>query len=241
MQNIAKRISRKIDKSILRFKLIEPGDKILLAISGGKDSLTMAYNLIQKMGKFPIPYSLEAVHISPDFPNGCENKAFLDLMKQWGLPCPVVQVPVKARLKPGKKMNCYWCSTQRRMELMKVAQERDCNKIALGHHMDDILETFLMNMAYKGELSTMIPAMKYDRYPFTVIRPLAYVQEQEIIEFSKEMDFARISCRCNFDTRSRRHPARDAIKALSDEPSVRDTMFKALGNVQSRYLLENYG
>ncbi|MDA3849835.1 MAG: tRNA 2-thiocytidine biosynthesis protein TtcA [Spirochaetaceae bacterium] len=236
MSKIGKRISRKIDKGIFKFKLIEPGDKILLGISGGKDSLTLAYNLIEKSKGCPIPFQLEAVNIEPDFPNGTGDKSFLELVKSWGLDCPVIKVPVKARLKPGKTMNCYWCSTQRRMELMKEAQKRGCNKIALGHHMDDILETFLMNIAYKGELSTMLPLMKYDKYPFTVIRPLAYVQESEIIQFSKDLDFQRISCSCNFDTRSRRHPARDAIKSLSDHPSVRDSMFKALGNPNNRYM-----
>lgn len=236
MSQNGKRITRKIDKAILKFKLIEPGDRILLGVSGGKDSLTLAYHLIRKQKNYPIPYTLEAVNIEPDFPNGADNKSFLQLLETWGLPCPVRKVPVKARLKEGRKMNCYWCSTQRRMELMKEAERRGCNKIALGHHMDDILETFLMNMAYKGELSTMLPLMKYNKYPFSVIRPLAYVQEKEIISFSEDMDFARISCTCNFDTRSRRHPARDAIEALSDHPSVRDSMFHALGNIKREYM-----
>jgi len=238
MSSLSKRITRKIDKAILKFKLIEPGDRILLGISGGKDSLTLAYHLIHKQKSYPIPFELEAVHIEPDFPNGSSDKTFLKLVEEWGLSCPVLEVPVKGRLKTGKKMNCYWCSTQRRMELMKEAERRKCNKIALGHHMDDILETFLMNMAYKGELSTMIPLMQYNKYPFSVIRPLAYTQESEIIRFSEEMGFDQISCTCNFDTRSRRHPARDAIKALVDHPSVKDSMFKALGNIKMEYLLE---
>ena len=231
------KLSRKIDKAILQFKLIEPGDRILLAVSGGKDSLTLAYHLVHKQRGFPIPFEMEAVNIKPDFPNGADNRSFLDLMEQWGLPCREVEVPVKARLKPGRKMNCYWCSTQRRMELIKQAEKLNCNKIALGHHMDDILETFLMNMAYKGEMSTMLPKLKYDNYPYTVIRPLAYVQESEIIAFSEKMDFKRISCACSFDTTSKRHPARDAINALAIDSSVRDTMFRALSNPNPRYMI----
>ncbi|MDC7221963.1 MAG: ATP-binding protein [Spirochaetales bacterium] len=235
------KLSRKIDKAILQYELIEPGDRILLAISGGKDSLTLAYHLIHKQRGFPIPFELEAVHIQPDFPNGADDKSFLKLMEEWGLPCRVIQVPVKERLKPGRKMNCYWCSTQRRMELMKQAEELNCSKIALGHHMDDILETFLMNMAYKGEMSTMLPKLKYDNYPYTVIRPLAYVHEAEIVTFAEQMDFKKISCACNFDTTSKRHPARDAIDTLAINASVRDTMFKALSNPNMRYLMGGDG
>lgn len=232
------KLSRKIDKAILQYRLIEPGDRILLAVSGGKDSLTMAYHLIHKRRGFPIPFELEAVNIQPDFPNGTDNRSFLKLMEEWGLPCRTVEVPVKARLKPGKKMNCYWCSTQRRMELIQQAEKLNCTKIALGHHMDDILETFLMNMAYRGEMSTMLPKLTYDNYPYTVIRPLAYVHEREIISFAEMMDFKKISCACNFDTTSKRHPARDAVEALAIDPSVRDTMYRALSNRNDRYMID---
>jgi tRNA 2-thiocytidine biosynthesis protein TtcA len=233
------KLSKKIDKAILKYGLIEPGDRILLGVSGGKDSLTLAYHLIHKQRGFPIPFELEAVHIQPDFPNGADNKSFLGLIEEWGLPCRVIDVPVKERLKPGRKMNCYWCSTQRRMELIKQAEKLNCNKIALGHHMDDILETFLMNMAYKGEMSTMLPKLKYDNYPYTVIRPLAYVQESEISNFAEKMNFKKISCACNFDTTSKRHPARDAIAALSVDKSVRDTMYRALSNPNKRYMIND--
>ncbi|MDA3958814.1 ATP-binding protein [Oceanispirochaeta sp.] len=234
----SKTLSRKIDKAIFRFKLIEPGDKILLAVSGGKDSLAMSYFMGHKQEGFPIPFELGAVHIEGDFPGCGKSPVMAQLMEEWGVPFETVKVPIMARLKPGKSMNCYWCSTQRRMELMRYAGENGYNKIALGHHMDDILETFFMNMMHKSELSTMLPKLKYDKYPFTVIRPLAYVKEQEIIDFSIKKDLLKAAAVCQFGTTSTRLDARRVIEAIAAEEgsSVKDNIFEAMCNPVHRYM-----
>ena len=233
-----KTLTRKIDKAILKFKLIEPGDRVLLAISGGKDSLTMAYFLGHKQGSFPIPFELGAVHIEPDF-SGCgKNIQMEKFMQDWGIPFEILQIPIMSRLKPGKTMNCYWCSTQRRMELIRYAGEKGYNKIALGHHMDDMLETFFMNMIYKSELSSMLPKLKYDRYPYTVIRPLAYVKENEIIDFAGKQGILDAAGTCSYGTTSHRLDVRQILDEMAAREGrhVKDNIFEALNNPVHRYM-----
>jgi len=234
----SKTLSRKVDKALLKFNLVEPGDRILLAVSGGKDSLAMSYFMGHKQKGFPIPFDLGAIHIEGDFPGCGKSPVMAQLMEEWGVPFEIVKVPIMERLKPGKTMNCYWCSTQRRMELLRYAGDHGYNKIALGHHMDDILETFFMNMMHKSELSTMLPKLKYDRYPFTVIRPLAYVKEQEIIEFARDKGLLKAAATCTYGTTSARLDARRIIDAIAAEEgsSVKDSIFEAMCHPVHRYM-----
>jgi tRNA 2-thiocytidine biosynthesis protein TtcA len=134
-------------------------------------------------------------------------------------------------------MNCYWCSTQRRTELLKYAMDNGYNKIALGHHMDDILETFFMNMTLKGELSTMPARLAYTKYPVSIIRPLALVEERQIIEFSRSNGFSSITCTCSFGANSKRRDLRGKIKVFTGgSSSVKRRIFAAMGNVNIDYL-----
>lgn len=238
MSTSNKTLTRKIDKAIFKFKLIEPKDKILIAVSGGKDSLALAYFLGHKQKSFPIPFELGAVHIENDFEGCGKNPAMAQLMEEWGVPFEVKKVPVLKRLKPGKTMNCYWCSTQRRMELIRYAGEHGYNKIALGHHMDDMLETFFMNMIYKSELSTMLPKLKYDKYPYTVIRPLAYVKESEIIDFAEKQGILDAAGTCMYGTTSHRLDVRRIIDemAVQEGNYVKENIFEALNNPVHRYM-----
>lgn len=123
---------------------------------------------------------------------------------------------------------------------MKFATENGFNKIALGHHMDDILETFFMNMSYKGELSTMLPVLKYDDYPQTVIRPLALVKENDIIEFADKKQIRNLTCTCPYGRKSKRKDMRAVINFMAeDDESIRDNIYKALSNPVPRYMFNN--
>lgn len=241
MKDIEKLIDKKINQAILRYKMIENGDRILVAVSGGKDSMTLVHHLNKKAGsRFHIDFEIHAVHVKTDFDNSADQSGFEPFLKEREIPYSIIDVPVQARLKPHKKMNCYWCSSQRRMELMKFAAEQGYNKIALGHHMDDILETFFMNMSYKGELSSMLPVLKYDHYPQTVIRPLALVKESEIINYADKSGLSKITCTCNFDTQSKRKEMRAVINSMAaEDESIRDNLYKALNNPIPRYMIGN--
>jgi len=236
--NIEKRIARKVDKAILQFGLLEEGNHVIIGLSGGKDSLALAYHLARKASAgYPVPFTAEAVHVRTDFATYPVGDDFLEIVRSWGLNVTVIDVAVKERLKEGCKLNCWWCSSQRRLELAKYANEKGASKIALGHHLDDILETFLMNMVSKGEMSTMLPRMSYDHYPYTIIRPLAWTHEDEIRDFVKILGLESFSCTCPWDHRSPRKTARRALEELTSGSSgMKDAMFRALSNPVNRYL-----
>ena len=230
-------ISRKIGKALYEYRMIEEGDRILVAVSGGKDSMTLLYHLMRKQRRLPVHFSVGAVHIQTDFCTCGRKSGMHDILESWQAEFDVIDVPVIARLRPGKKMNCYWCSTQRRAALMKYATDNGYTKIALGHHMDDILETLFMNMAYKSELSTMLPVLKYDKYPHTVIRPLALVKESEIVEFAKSIGIERLVCTCPYGAKSKRREIREKLDHFTKNALfMKDNMFRSLSNVNFRYM-----
>ncbi len=236
---IRKRISKKITKALHDFGLIEDGDKVLVAVSGGKDSSVLLMELAARMGKFLPDCEIAAIHIQSDFADKAPRE-FLERMAQQypQIPFYFKDVAVEGRLKEGRKLNCYWCSTQRRTELIKFARENGYNKIALGHHMDDIVETLLMNMLYKGEFSGMPPMVPYEKYPVSVIRPLCYCEESEIIEYAEDADIRRFTCTCEFSKASHRKSIREEIKSLTKGNStLKANLFESMRNIRMDYLL----
>ena len=181
MKGIIHTVSRRIDKAIFGYGLIRPGDRVLVGLSGGKDSVTLAHQLAMKARGFSIPFQAAAVHIRTEYADLEGLERLKELADSVGMPFEQITISVTGRLKPGRKMNCYRCSTQRRTELLRYAEANGFSRIALGHHMDDILETFLMNLTHRGEISTMLPVLRYDNYPQWIIRPLAWVTEQETV------------------------------------------------------------
>ena len=202
-------------KAVLERKLIREGDRVLVAASGGKDSSVMAWALSVLKRALKIDYSLAALHISSDFCACCKKSVLAARLEEWGIPFTDLSVPVIGRLKEGRKMNCYWCSTQRRTELIKYALENGFNKIALGHHLDDIIETFFMNMTGKGTLSTMPMYLAYRKYPLCLIRPLGYLEERQIIACAVEQNILKAACTCPFGINSRRRDIRRRIAAFT--------------------------
>ncbi|MCK4798603.1 MAG: tRNA 2-thiocytidine biosynthesis protein TtcA, partial [Spirochaetes bacterium] len=226
-------------KTIFEYKMIEENDKILVGVSGGKDSMTLLYDLVKRQKSFPIKYSIEAVHIKTDISH-CLEKRIEELFKEWGVKYHIIKVNVLKRLRADKKMNCFWCSTQRRMELLKIAKKNGFNKIALGHHLDDIIETFLMNIFFKSEIATMLPVFKYKKYPCLVIRPLALVKEEEIAQFAENKNFDNLISSCPYGKNSKRLEIRRMIKDLAkNNKSIRENIFKAMKNVNVKYLLQD--
>ena len=227
-----------MDKSIFGYGMIQPGDRVLIALSGGKDSVTLTHQLGLRARHFSIPFTAEAVHIRTEYADLEGIERLEELTESISLPFHQIELSVTGRLKPGRRMSCYWCSTQRRTELLRYAEANGFSRIALGHHMDDILETFLMNLTHKGELSTMLPVLKYDRYDQWIIRPLAWVTEEETEAYAREIGFEAVRCRCGFDDRSRRKTVRkmlDAILEIEGE-AARRRMMEALHNVRPEYL-----
>lgn len=233
----APKLSSLIDKACFDYSLVEPGDRILIGASGGKDSTALVEYFANRSKRPDCNFEYMALNIksdfAPAFPQG-----ILDLFSQWNANFKSIDVNILERVKPGEKMSCYWCSTQRRSELLKYALDNGYNKIALGHHMDDILETFLMNMLEKGNLSTMIPKMPYEKWPVSIIRPLAYVSEKRIIQHAKDTGYFGFTCTCNYQENSTRKLARKRVELLTEgDEKAKERMFAALKNVQTDYLL----
>jgi len=238
-QAIMRGVSKKIDKAIFKYDLIEDGDRILLGVSGGKDSLALLHQLSRKQPRFSRRFTLTAAHVETEYSNFEAITRLEELCREWDVPFHRIGINMAERIQPGKSMNCYWCSTQRRTELLQFAEANGFNKIALGHHMDDILETFFMNLTHKGELSTMLPKMRYDRYKQTLIRPLAWVGEQELVEYTQNMEQDIVVCQCGFDRTSKRRRVRPVIQFITDTEGekVRERMMDALHNPRLRYLI----
>lgn len=231
------KISSLIDKAVFDYELIQPGDKILIGASGGKDSTALIEYFSNRVKRPDCNFEYKALHIQSDFAPPLPSQ-ILELYNQWNVSYQEIQVDILSRIKENQKMSCYWCSTQRRTELLNYAMANGFNKIALGHHMDDILETFVMNMLNKAELSTMIPKLKYNNYPVTVIRPLCYVSEKRIIDHAKNNGYFGFTCTCNYQENSDRKLARSKIDLLTNgDEKTKERMFKALKNVQKDYLL----
>lgn len=231
------KLSSLIDKAVFDYKLIEKGDKILIGASGGKDSSALIKYFSERCRRPDSAFEYKALNIqsdfAADFPAG-----IVKLFEEWKVPYESIRVNILERVKEGQKMSCWWCSTQRRTELINYALAHGYNKIALGHHMDDILETFLMNMLNKGELAAMPPILKYDNYPLTVIRPLCYVSESRLIAEAKREGYAGYTCTCNYQDNSTRKAARAKLEELTGGDNLcKERMLKALKNVQARYLL----
>lgn len=237
MKNFETTIAKLSEVALRRYSMIGKKDRILIGTSGGKDSTTLAYDLAVKRRWWGDPFEILALHIGTDVGTPPDPAPLEALFGEWGVPFARLHVPVVGRLKPGERMNCYWCSTQRRTELIRYALANGFNKIALGHHLDDIVETLLMNMLHKGEISTMPPVVRYAKYPLAVIRPLALCEERQIIAFAEEKGFAGAVCACGFDGASRRREIREKIRALTgDSGELKRNLFRSMSNVNAEYL-----
>lgn len=225
-----------IDKVCYDYELIENGDRILIGASGGKDSTALIEYFSNRAKRKNCGFEYKALHVQSEF-SGPFPANIMKLFEKWQVPFETVEIDVQGRLKTGRKMNCFWCSTQRRTELNEYAINNGFNKICLGHHLDDVLETVLMNIIGKGELSTMIPKLKYEKYPVSIIRPLYYADVQTIVSHAKENGYYGWTCTCDFQDNSTRKDARSKLDDLTDGDYRKKAMFlKALKNINMEYL-----
>ncbi len=237
MKSAENTIAKLTEVALRRYSMIEEGDRILVAVSGGKDSTTLAWDLAMKRRWWPVKYEVRAIHIASDFCSCCKKTSLVQLLESWDLPYVSVDVPIIGRLKPGRSMNCYWCSTQRRTELIQYAVREGFTKIALGHHLDDMVETLLMNMLHKGQISGMLPRLKYDKFPVSIIRPLALCEERQIVAFAEEKGFRSAACTCPYGVDSKRREVRRRIATLTGGSSdQKRRLFDSMSNINLEYL-----
>jgi tRNA 2-thiocytidine biosynthesis protein TtcA len=236
------RIRRLVGKAIGDFGLIEEGDRILVALSGGKDSWTLLHVLERLRRRAPVRFSLVTVTVHPGFP-GFRTDAIEEHCRSRGFEHRVVPAPVHAltteKLRPDD-IPCPLCARIKRGVLYTQARELGCTKIALGHHRDDFIETLLLNQFYNGTIKAMAPLLRADDGRNTVIRPLVYVPEEDIIAFAAVAGFPVTCCACPAcgDPDHQRQRIKRLLAGLEQEhPGIKASLLAALGDVRSRHLL----
>jgi len=235
-------IKRLTGKAIGDFNLIGDGDRIAVAVSGGKDSYSLLHMLDTLRRRAPVKYSLVAINIDPGYP-GYRTDVLEKHLQESGIDYRMIKTDiyriVETKRNPGSSY-CSFCARLRRGSLYTAAQELGCNKLALGHHLDDFIETLLLNQFFIGTLAAMSPCMLADNGQQTVIRPFVYVEETAVAQFAGQNHFPTISCACpesgSFDL-NRQRMKRLITDLARDIPNIRSSMIKALANVQPRYLL----
>jgi tRNA 2-thiocytidine biosynthesis protein TtcA len=242
IERLERRLLRRVGEAIADFALVEDGDRILVAVSGGKDSATLLHLLVRLRERAPVRFDLLAVNLDQGQP-GYPAHVVEDHLRAVGVPYRMIRrdtYSVVRRLVPEGKTTCPVCSRLRRGVLYGAAEELGCNKIALGHHRDDLVETLLLSALYSGALRSMPPRLRAADGRNVVIRPLCYAPEEEIAEFAEAMRFPVVPCDlCGSQPNLRRKRVKALLGELSAEhPAVKGNLLHALGRVVPSHLLD---
>ena len=236
-------ITKRFHKACADYGLIADGDHILVGLSGGKDSLALVELLGKRAQIYKPRFRVTALHVRVKDRDYHSDLSYLEQF------CREVKVPLEVRdveIVGGERMAengeretnpCFLCSWYRRKALFNAAQELGCNKIALGHHRDDVIETMLMNLIYQGTFATMPPKLQMDKMPLQVIRPLCLIEEKDLIAYAAERGYQKQTVLCPFEHVSSREKVKGLlaqIKAMN--PEAMDSMYAALSNIKTDYL-----
>jgi tRNA 2-thiocytidine biosynthesis protein TtcA len=232
---LQKRLRRSVGEAIADFNMIEPNDKIMVCLSGGKDSYTLLDILINLQKTAPITFELIAVNLDQKQP-GFPEHVLPEYLSSMGIPFHIIEndtYSVVKRLVPEGKTTCSLCSRLRRGNLYGYAREHGITKIALGHHRDDIIETFFLNLFYAGKLKAMPPKLLSDDKQNIIIRPLAYCREKDINRFAAFKDFPIIPCNlCGSQPNLQRAAMKQMLNQWDKQfPGRVETIFSSLQNI----------
>ena len=231
------RLTKRFHKACADYGLITDGDHILIGLSGGKDSLALV-ELLGKRAQIHVPrFEVTAVHVRVKERDYHSDLSYLEDF------CSRVRVPLIVKdteigeAKGKDKDPCFLCSWYRRKVLFDVAQELGCNKIALGHHKDDLVETLLMNLVFQGSIGTIPPLLQMEKMPIQMIRPLCLIEEKDIAEYAERSGYEQQVKLCPLEKVSSRADMKELIKQLEKlNPNVRDSIFGAMENIKAEYL-----
>jgi tRNA 2-thiocytidine biosynthesis protein TtcA len=242
MEPLERRLGRALSRAITDFDLVADGDRIMVAVSGGKDSYTMLHLLRGLQQRAPIDFELKVVNIDQGHP-GYPGHLLREYMAREGYDFTMIEedtYSIVTEKMPAGKTYCSLCSRLRRGILYRVATELGCNKIALGHHRDDVLQTLFLNLFFAGQLATMPPRLVADDGAHVVIRPLVYCAEEDIRAFSDAVGFPILPCDlCGSQEQLQRKQVGRMIDQLeADRRGTKAVMLAALQNVRPSHLLD---
>lgn len=240
MKQLPKKFNRLIGKAMHAYEMLSHGDHVLIAVSGGIDSLVLSWILDNWRLKAPIEYTITGVHLDMGFEEGQAHLVEQKLL-QLNIPYHIETTDFgrKALETEDGKSGCYHCAKQRRNRLFELAKKLGCNKIAFGHHKEDIIETFFLNLLYGGNISTMVPKQILFDGRLTIIRPLCFLEKKDIEAIGSLINMKAVQNPCPLAADSRREKVRVLLETLcKDEKAIKSNIFAALGNVKQDYLLQ---
>jgi tRNA 2-thiocytidine biosynthesis protein TtcA len=241
---LPRQVNRRIGQAMQDYAMLSHGDHVLVAVSGGVDSLVLAWLLQMWLRKAPIIYTIRVVHIDMGFRGlGAEGAELDDPVEQiseqlhrFGLPVLVEQARELPDFAAGER-SCFLCARQRRHQLFDLARDYGCNKIAFGHHQDDLIETLFLNMFYSGNISTMMPRQDLFAGSLALIRPLAYIEKHEVLDIAKNLGLTPVDNLCPLAGDTRRDQMRQTLQTLYQQgPGVKASIFASMFNVREEYL-----
>jgi tRNA 2-thiocytidine biosynthesis protein TtcA len=229
---------KKVGRGINRHRMIEPGEGILISVSGGKDSLALCLALAERKSWVPMDYRLHGLFIDwREYPAGEENKGrLLELLDRLDIPCRVVRASIYPS-SYNKPFNCYICSRNRKRILFREAEALGVSKIAVGHHLDDIIETTLMNLFFKGEIATMLPVQSFFDGRIKIIRPMCEVEEKDVLRLMKVYPLPVFDIGCPRKPDSGRLFFKDLIKQVKRvNKHAKENLYNAPWRINRDYL-----
>ncbi len=240
MSYIEKEFHRLAGKAVHQYGMIKEGDRILVGLSGGKDSLALLHFLEDRRRRIPIDYTLVAAHINLGYERPEDSDLLREHVRNLGVDhhFETTDYAPVAHSRANRENPCFLCSRLRRRRLFELARDYGCAKIALGHHRDDLVETLLLNIFYSGEISTMMPYQEFFKGLVTIIRPLVFLPEDKIQRFARELGLPVVANACPSSGDSKRTEVKEIISQLSrSNDKIKGNIFRSLSNYRPDYLL----
>jgi tRNA 2-thiocytidine biosynthesis protein TtcA len=229
---------KKVGRGINRHRMIEPGEKVLISVSGGKDSLALCLALQERKKWVPMDYQLYGLFIDwREYPAGAENRRRLaEFMDRLGISFRIVEASIYP-VTYDKPFNCYICSRNRKRILFQEAQRLGLGKVAVGHHLDDIIETTLMNLFFKGEIATMLPVQDFFEGRIKIIRPMCEVEERDVLRLQKVYPLPVFDIHCPRKPNDQRAFFKDLIRQVKHvNRHVKENLYNAPWRINRDYL-----
>ena len=242
MKNFPKipaKLNRKIGQAMHDYSMFKDGDRVLVAVSGGVDRLVLVCLLHLWQKKAPVSFELQALHIDHGFWKDLQDGISPEISIGQQLQEYSIELHIEKEWEEKEQeRSCYLCSRNRRSQLFDYAKEHSYNKIAFGHHKDDLIETFMINAVYSGNISTMLPRQNLFNGSLSLLRPMAYLEKVDVLQLARDFSLHPVENGCPLSANTRRERVRTLLEGLyNSEPGAKNSLFAALSNVRLDYLL----